>query len=94
MPASAIHVRAVCRRPWRIDDVDEPSHRSDGSEQRDRDVLGPSDMRNRPTAMREMLRELPVFAGELSAFNVTGVQANPFALFTTWLDEAIEASAH
>jgi hypothetical protein len=51
-------------------------------------------MRNRPTAMREMLRELPVFAGELSAFNVTGVQANPFALFTTWLREAIEASAH
>jgi hypothetical protein len=51
-------------------------------------------MRNRPTAMREMLRALPVFAGELSAFNVTGVQANPFALFTTWLHEAIEASAH
>jgi hypothetical protein len=94
MPASAIHVRAVCRRPWRIDDVDEPSHGSDGSEQRDRDVFGPTDMRNRPTAMREMLRELPVFAGELSAFNVTGVQANPFALFTTWLHEAIEASAH
>ena len=94
MPASAIHVRAVCRRPWRIDDVDEPGHRSDGSEQRDRDVLGPSDMRNRPTAMREMLRELPVFACELSAFNVTGVQANQFALFTTWLHEAIKASAH
>ena len=94
MPASAIHVRAVCRRSWRIDDVDEPSHRSDGSEQRDRDVLGPSDMRNRPTAMREMLRELPVFACELSAFNVTGAQANQFALFTTWLHKAIKASAH
>ena len=44
--------------------------------------------------MREMLRELPDLASELSAFNVTGVQANPFALFTTWLHEAIEASAH
>ena len=77
-----------------IDDVDQPSHGSDGSEQRDRDVLGPSDMRNRPTAMREMLPELPVFAGELSAINDTGVQANPFALFTTWLHEAIEASTH
>jgi hypothetical protein len=51
-------------------------------------------MRNRPTAMREMLRELPVFACELSAFNVTGVQANQFALFTTWLHEAIKASSH
>jgi hypothetical protein len=41
-----------------------------------------------------MLRKLPVFACELSAFNVTGVQANQFALFTTWLHEAIEARAH
>lgn len=42
------------------------------------------------TSMRAMLRGLPVFAGELPAFDAEAVPDCPVILFTQWLAAAIE----
>lgn len=41
--------------------------------------------------MREMLRELPVFAGELPKFEPKGAPDEPAALFAEWLHGAVAA---
>ncbi|GAA3192203.1 MULTISPECIES: pyridoxine/pyridoxamine 5'-phosphate oxidase [Streptomyces] len=41
------------------------------------------------TDIRQLLRALPVFAGELPAFDPDGTPDDPVALFTAWLMDAI-----
>ncbi|HEX5595823.1 MAG TPA: pyridoxal 5'-phosphate synthase [Micromonosporaceae bacterium] len=42
--------------------------------------------------VRDQLRRLPVLAGPLPAFDVSAAPADPVALFTDWLADAIEAN--
>lgn len=42
-------------------------------------------------SLRETLRSLPVFAGDLSPFDPADASADPTALFRVWLLEAIQA---
>jgi pyridoxamine 5'-phosphate oxidase len=44
-----------------------------------------------PTSMRDLLRGLPVFAGDLPEFDAGAVPDEPVALFAQWLAGAIEA---
>ncbi|MFI9048663.1 pyridoxal 5'-phosphate synthase [Streptomyces sp. NPDC053427] len=43
------------------------------------------------TDLRQLLRDLPVFAGELPAFDPAGTPDEPVALFANWLLDAVRA---
>lgn len=44
-----------------------------------------------PKSMRDKLRALDSLKGPFPAFDVDGAPEDPLALFTTWLDEALDA---